>query len=337
MIKSAHGYIILRSNACIMNTLYKNISQRIQKTFEDNFSSLKPYLQQHYSLRLWPITGKKKYLSTIIKIQKQNLKEWLEDVKNLENENYLSSRGLQLVKKLGPYKGQRRKHQAAYYLKNSKIKFLTYFIWQTNKLKVFNLNGNLAPFFKKAVDFLKTYDWKNIYLNNTFLKVDPSECINSLFMLKNLGIVDLTGKIRKGLEKNFLPLKNLKEYQCQLLLYALAHIIINASNYYQNFVKPQKYHWILAYFTKNLKLIFKKATADIIAEIGLCFKLCHANKKIIRKTQAFIADHFDPKKNLIPKENSQSLNELEHRNTLAIMLLIDFKKLYPGPDLSKYF
>ncbi len=313
------------------------IFQKIKNTLEKEFSSLNLVCQEHYCLRMWRISKKEKYLKPVIKREKQVLKKWLENCQQLDNKNYQKDFALKLLNNFKIDKNERKKKQKEFYLKNPQYKFLTNFIWQTHKLKDFNLNNKYKNQFLKSLLFFNNQSVRKIYLSSDYLKADPSESVNSICFLKNLEVVDLSGELKNMLEKNYYPLNKLKEYQYYLWLYSLTHIIIAASNYYQQFVSSEKYQWILRYFKDNFETIVKKATPDIIAEIGICCKLTRSNKNLIEKTKQLVISSFDPEKGYIPRKDMQTLNDIEHRNTLAIMLFSDFDKLYKGPDLSEYF
>ena len=95
-----------------------------------------------------------------------------------------------------------------------------------------------------------------------------------------------------------------------------------------------EFSWILDYFRDNIDDIIETKNIDILAEVGLCFKLCKVKDEILEKIKKVILDSFDVNLGYIPRK-SGSLEDSEHTNIIAYLFLHDFKKLYRGPDLSE--
>ena len=75
-----------------------------------------------------------------------------------------------------------------------------------------------------------------------------------------------------------------------------------------------------------------------MAEVGLCFKLCQDEKNLaVEKAKEFVVSKFDKNRGFIPREeNPDDLQKAEHRNAVSLLLLQDYEKLYPGPNLFEY-
>lgn len=311
------------------------INQQIKNTFEKNFSTLSLASQEHYALRMYRIAGLEKYLPSIIKFFKKNLPVLVQDIQNFSDQNYQKKRGLKLLKDFKTGGKKRRRLQKAFYLKNPKTKFLINLILWLQKLKNFGLDH---PCFSQVQNDLKEINHAKTFLSHQYFQIDPSEAINTIYFLKNLKIINLTPQIKPFVEQTLMSIKSPKPHQYEVFIYGLTHIIINESNFYQKFVSEEKCHWVLTLLENNLQQIIIRTNSDIVAEVGLCFKLARSPKKeVVKKTQEFIIKNFDEKIGFIPKNQQKKLENSEHSNILAIMLLTDFKKLYPGPELSKYF
>ncbi len=133
----------------------------------------------------------------------------------------------------------------------------------------------------------------------------------------------------------FLQEKNESFYKFQNKIYGLTHFIICDSHYYQKFASKRKNEWILKILEKEISKILK-TNVDLIAEVGLCFKLCRKFSSVIEIIEKYLVRSFNWKLKYYPYAG-KSLAKAEHRNVLAYMFLKEFKKLYPGPNLKKYF
>ena len=317
-----------------LNQQYNPIAEKIKDSLEKNFQSLNLVHREHYCLRLWRITGEEKYLPTIIENEKIELANWKDNVQNLANKIYQKKYGRNCIEKLGPWLGSRRVKQKKYYQSHPDIKFLTNFIWQTYRLANFNLqNINLSQF-SHTISYLESLPLEEIYLDRQLFSVDPAECINSLFFLKYLGVVDKTKLIKPRLRKIYLSKAKLGEDNYFSWLYALTHIVIAASDYYQHYVASEYFSWVLNYLVADFEKILFCATTDILAEVGMCFKLTQTHSGLINKCKVKVVEQSDKKFGSLIQKEETGLNALEHCITLTILLIDDLKKFYKGPNLS---
>ena len=123
-------------------------------------------------------------------------------------------------------------------------------------------------------------------------------------------------------------IKHLFQDSLTSYIYALTHVVINASSFYQQYVNYNDCSWIFDSYRSNYIQILKKASPDIIAEVGLSYKLCRQTRRPeFSKLQKHLMKFYNSQLGMIPRKNTQSLNSIEHRNTLAIMALYKFNKL----------
>jgi len=128
-------------------------------------------------------------------------------------------------------------------------------------------------------------------------------------------------------------LSKISKEEYQSFVYSMTHIIIADSKYYQRFVSGHK--WIIDYFVNNIEMIVNRTTLDILAEVGLCLRLCRQDKKYVRLIESI-------KKQLVAKikwqklaTDTEYLHKREHTNSILIMLLADNKKFNAPYKLSK--
>ena len=124
-----------------------------------------------------------------------------------------------------------------------------------------------------------------------------------------------------------------REYKFKSVIYIMTHLIINKSNYYEQFAKGCD--WVLSFFSRYLDRIIEKTTTDILAEVGLCYRLCQEEKNQPKQYDMIIQrlkDRFDSSK----LQDREFLINHEHPNSILMMLFRKDFKLFKGPDLSNH-
>lgn len=135
---------------------------------------------------------------------------------------------------------------------------------------------------------MKKENFKKIYLTEEAIKLNSSYPLNTVFFLKHFGInKNISQKTENFLRQlYFTPDLKLKDKltagEFSSLIYCLTHIIAD-SKYYERHVSGHE--WTLKFFWRNIDLIIRKVSVDIISEVALCFKLCQKEKNIIKHTR----------------------------------------------------
>jgi len=321
------------------STDFSAIAKKIKKTYDQNLFKLEPRVQGHYAVRMWRITADSAYLNSIL-FHYLALKEQFADwANNLDSEQFrLSFADSLLSEKFKTAKGKIRKQLLE---KRKEFVFASELLETAYQIHTLGMDkAQLASQFQKVRNYLGSLDFKGFLLDSQIVRYYAPQAVNYIFYLKFLGVADLEkefGEIFKQVFRDELDSK-LSEIEYENKIYGLTHFIIAASDYYQNYPPPQKYAWILDYFECSAEKIMARSKPDVIAEVGLCFKLCGKKEdRVVTLTQQKILQAFDPKQGLIPPQKGKAnLNKSEHRNVLAYLLLMDFERLYPGPDLLKF-
>lgn len=106
-------------------------------------------------------------------------------------------------------------------------------------------------------------------------------------------------------------------------VYALTHMLIGESRYYTKLVNNQR--WVLPQLNSIVENEFEKLSLDLIAEIGVSYRLVSGNEKQIeRKIIPAILAGLEANRGILKAGNEQ-IDLIEHRNILAVMLLADWK------------
>jgi hypothetical protein len=118
-------------------------------------------------------------------------------------------------------------------------------------------------------------------------------------------------------------------------LYGMTHFII-ADSRYQRLVPELKYCWILDYFDTNIAQILSWAKPDVVAEVGLCFRLCGLHDhRVVELVKERLAQAFDEDRGIIPSAASEvDFDSSEHRNAVAYLVFFPWDTLREGPWLD---
>lgn len=315
---------------------YKNIAETIVSTYENNLKSVDKSHQLHWFIRRYRITGDSKYKDIVLENYKHKLFEITPMLKRLDDISDAQKIGLEIVISMKPTNSRKAK-RIPFFKNNPQL--LTYmeilnFLFITKSL---NLGGEkiVEKLYQKGLRFFMTNDISSHLLTQGLISTDPSDAANMVYYLKYLEISDLERELLSKFKRYYLNMQPGESDKWLDKIYAFTHLIIAASNYYQNFVDGDRFKWIFDYFEKDISQIIENTSQDVMAEVGVCFKLSeNFNSPVLEKIRKHLAAKFDSAKGYIPREINDTLNRAEHRNILAVMLFSEFTKLFPGPNLS---
>ena len=318
---------------------YQKIAAKIISTYETNLFAFREKYQYHWAARLYRITKSDRYLHPIyMDFQKRTLR-WARKISHWKVLLPAGKIGRKMLDSFDPttpkdkekYELYKKRPEVLFFLKLNHYLFLTK-VYGLDKLDGFN------KYYLKAIRKLKNQNFEKILLDEKLIRANPSIVANNASYLSYLGITKLERQLAEVYKRIWLDFSPQSKSDWQNKVYALTHLIIPATHFYQRFVTRGQFNWILKYFEKNFDEIVENTNADVIAEVGLCFKLCqHQESEVFEKARGIIAENFDAKRGYIPREdNPEGLEKAEHRNAIATLLLSDYQKFFPGPDLYEY-
>lgn len=257
-------------------------------------------------------------------------------VRILGNPESFDSEALALSNRYDP-KGERKKRRVpAYKAKPERllIMHMVHYLFIAKSLG-FDKYKYFADLIAKMSDFLSKKDLEGIFLEKELVRLDPSAVANTIYYFQFLGIVDLEDKLLDFYKENWLNYEPKDDIEWNDKVYALTHVIIAGTYFYQRILDKEKFSWILSFFESNIDLIKERTNSDIVAEVGLCFKLCGDKENdTIKVASDFVVSRFDHDNDIVPRESGEfSLEKAEHRNILSVLLLSSWDELSGGPDL----
>ncbi len=336
---SALMLLLLTSSWTMAEKLTDPVAEQIRSNYESRLFSLEPYLQRHYALRMYRITGEQKYLYPIISdlMIVANLLD--KDRQGLRDPLYRNRQELVILKR---FNLKIEKHLKRYTLLKRHPGMAFSFALLAN-LNMVNEVGLLNSYFFKESDqfiaYLKQQDFKTFFLNPDVVEIYSPQLATYIYFLYDLGIADLRQRFTEAFQRIFAGSDDtqLSDLLYGQKLYGMTHLIIGASRNYQQPVSRAEFNWIYDYFENNIDTIIQRAKPDIVAEVGIAYLLAgETDSPVVAKARQTVLDHYDAVHHLIPSTTGNlELSGGEHRNALAIMLLAWTGRLYPGPDLSQ--
>ncbi|WP_261836739.1 DUF3541 domain-containing protein [Vibrio ishigakensis] len=311
-------------------------SNKIKTHYEHGLFTLSIYKQSHFGLRMYRQTLDPKYTTTIradVADMSLRLDKLYHQMHNkAELDGYVEDR-LASYKKGKDERSVRRfeatqKHPEYFYIALDLLHHMA-------RLDDYGLKHQHDAYFRKL---LRGYDFKALFSNKTMTEAWAAQLANQAYWLKQIGEGDYTDLFVETLKKTYPDRKDylLSQQQFGNKLYGMTHVIIADSGYYQHNVKESDHPWIYTYFRDNIDDILAYAKEDIIAEIGLSFKLAGLyDEPALKKIEKRIYSSVDQDKEMVPSDTgSFSFSWGEHRNVLAIMLL-NWQKPNGGPDIQQ--
>ncbi|WP_371186862.1 DUF3541 domain-containing protein [Thalassotalea maritima] len=319
--------------AATKSVSYQQVATRIQHTFEQHLYQLPPRIQGHYAIRLYRLTGDKKYLSAALYDYYVVNDRLHAIVSNLDKPNYITDKSAQLISQLSLGKRGKARRLA--------LKPFPEFIFYADALLRYaaRLNEFGIDVPEAVRNALASYDFLPALTNQAMIHAWAAQLANYVYWLDQLGIVDHRQRYQQAFIAAY-PDHNdhaLSRWQFHNKLYGLTHFIFAASRYYQQHLELSKFSWVLNYFTRNQQRIVEQASADIIAEVGLSYLLLKQHQHpMVSISKDSLIQAFDPTVGLIPSVSGKAeLASAEHRNVLALMLLSWPQTLHQGPHFEQ--
>lgn|GEM_PF-818068 len=314
------------------------IAQRIRNTYEGRFLELDQSAQAHFAIRTFRATGESSQLDAVRVDMARMVHDLDQTLDSLEVKGYLERRSdLAHAQKRDVTPVLRaRKNMFA-----SRKEMLVHrqILYSASKLKDSGLHkGEFRDEYEGARRHLQQVDFAAFLLDPEVIRHYAAQTSNLVFWLQGIKVVDLEDEYTHAFQSVFMSGEDteLSEADYQNKLYGLTHFIIGDSRYYQRMVSAKKHKWILDYFDRHILEILTWSKPDILAEIGLCFRLCGLSEhRVVKLVQEYLSESYDSSLGFIPSQTgSTDINLSEHRNAVAYLVLSDWESLHQGPILK---
>ncbi|WP_454785834.1 DUF3541 domain-containing protein [Legionella sp. WA2024007413] len=321
---------------------YAEIADSILDNYQTNLDKLPIIRQEHFSIRMYRITGDKKHLNSVVDYVYFLSNKYQYLFSGLDQPELTLQKSKNLLLDANEKLAHKHKLRIKKISEYGDLFFYLYLLETTNKIFSYHLeNTSLFPQTNTVIDVLKTQvpRLEEFIVNEENIRIYGAQLVNYVYYLYDLNIVDLRKSYTKLFQQTFPDSMDsqLSEWEYEAKLYGMTHFITAASHYYQNFVNDDSFFWISDYFERNMEQIMERAENDVIAEVGVCLLLL--NKKDspgIKKIREHLETVYNPQHQMIPaRTNSVDFIFGEHRNILTVMLFKWPERLMDGPFFSE--
>lgn len=309
----------------------KMVADVIRKSFLENMHLMSNYKRSHLAIRLFRATGSTEHNSHIIDNFNHAKKDILSDLENYKDEEHIQRRAEVFFANLTRNNDRKAVERQKVFKCRKKDLFYLKMIELLHIWDSMGLLSERSAEYAEWKEFLGKSDIKSKMLDDDVFRHFSAQLVNFAYQLKFNNVMDITGEFRKKFDEVFGDDSRLDDYMYRNKIYTMTHFIIAASDYYQGFVSADEFRWILDYFSENMEQILKRTNADIVAEVGLCFRLCRIDSGAeIDSATEYLLREFDAEKGYIPRMAGDHESS-EHANSVAYMFLKGFDTLHKGP------
>ncbi|MGP9625794.1 DUF3541 domain-containing protein [Halomonas sp. AOP42-A1-22] len=315
----------------------QKIAERIYNTYKKNLSSLSDKEKIHFMRRAYRATGDLEF-SEVIKAR-----ALLYTVPSVEKrsaivEKVINDNTAYPDIKLKVKKNTRLQQRNLFLESRPDIQFYRRYLMDLFQAKLLGLDKSLlSAEWDEYISNLKKVDFNEIYIDEKVVKKVSSFAVNSVFFLSHIGVsqnikhnfVSFLKTLYLDSEGN--PYSDLEKEDYISFIYSLTHVIIAESKYYQSWVEG--YDWIIDLFVKELDKILDVCSVDVIAEVGVCFKLTKKDRNFLssyEKVIDYILYNYNFKESLSPRW----LERREHTNCVIMLLFMNVREWRDGPYIN---
>lgn len=217
---------------------------------------------------------------------------------------------------------------------NPEIQFFRRHLMNLFQAKLMGLDSSLlSQEWEGYIDQLREVDFDKFFINEVAVTAISSFAVNCATFISKLEVdshfADRFVEFVKDyyFSDDYKLLSKLNKPDFRTLVYNLTHIIIADSGFYQNDVS--KNLWINKFFANNIDQILEKCNLDIVAEVGLCFKLARQQElysEAVSKIDDYVLTRFEDS-----MLETSVLTKKEHTNCVIMLLFWNVVDWHKGP------
>ena len=317
----------------------QQVAEEIRANYESGLETLPLSLQRHYAQRLYRVTGDDNFLSYQQTHAAHLVQLFDHDVTGLRsNADYVVMRDRLMAEKRS-LRTDRQKQRAILFNRYPGMLYNTDLAFRLVQLEYYGLLNQL-PEDEVALlkQVLREADFESFLLDEAAIRHYAAQAANQVWFLYQLGVVDLREAFIQRFQEIY-PVSGdvlLSRSEFHNKIYGLTHIVIAASRYYQDHLPKDSFAWITDYFIAQLPILLETTTEDILAEVGISMALTgQLDHPAVEQIRQRLVAAYDPVNRMIPSpKGGTDFAQGEHRNVLAVMLLIWPEHLFVGPHFD---
>jgi hypothetical protein len=313
---------------------FADTAARIRGTLERELFTLSPYRMAHYGLRLYRQTGDARYASLIW----VDMAHWASVLDGIGAEARtpadLRALAEQRLADYAARPGERRRERLAAVRERPEYLVLaSRLLPALARIDAYGLRHADDAHLRAL---LRGFDWQDAVTDTQMVESWAAPLANTVFALRRLGEADHVDAFVAAFRARYPepPPAPLSDHAFRNKLYGQTHIIIAASGYYRRPVAADAYGWLFDSFRAHADEIERRATPDMLAEVGIAFLLAGLDDEpLLARIRRRVAASVSPVHGLIPStKGATDLQMVEHRNSVAVLLL-DWRGAHDRPNV----
>lgn len=321
------------------NDVYQQAATEIQSIYEAQFEALSDDKQRHFAQRIWRLTGDPEYLALNEAYGERLLGELAEYDDIVSSPEKLSERNREMLESY-PVRTTKQRRRQVMFSERSEMMVPKHLLFRLAQANYHDLLGELPPERLARLEAaVMAVDWKDFLTDPEVLSVYGAQVANNVAFLNQLGLVDLRSDVVQAFQQLYPSerIDTLSRAEYYNWLYGMTHIVIAYSHYYQRLVPEEQVAWIIEALVRQEDKLLDSVKEDILAEVALSLQLTgREDLPLVDAIRNHLLESRDADAGIIPAaDGSLDLEDGEHRNVLAIMVLGWEGQLFPGPDLSQ--
>ncbi|SHM01538.1 DUF3541 domain-containing protein [Halomonas cupida] len=321
------------------NDVYQQAATEIQAIYEAQFEALSDDKQRHFAQRIWRLTGDPEYLALNEAYGERLLGELAEYDDIVSSPEKLSERNREMLESY-PVRTTKQRRRQVMFSERSEMMVPKHLLFRLAQANYHDLLGELPPERLARLEAaVMAVDWKDFLTDPEVLSVYGAQVANNVAFLNQLGLVDLRSDVVQAFQQLYPSerIDTLSRAEYYNWLYGMTHIVIAYSHYYQRLVPEKQVAWIIEALVRQEDKLLDSVKEDILAEVALSLQLTgREDLPLVDAIRNHLLESRDADAGIIPAaDGSLDLEDGEHRNVLAIMVLGWEGQLFPGPDLSQ--
>ena len=181
----------------------QDIGDEIRDNYESSLSELPLSERQHFSLRMYRITGNDKYLPAIRADAIRDARSLSEDIDQLTDPAYRLMQAARIVQRY-PDDTEKSRQRKALLAKSGELAFAKSLLYDVYQAEDLGLSGQ-PPLYDitPALEYLRQVDWAEFWLAPETLRIYAAQSANQIYYLHHLGIIDLRTQLEQAFRAVF--------------------------------------------------------------------------------------------------------------------------------------
>ncbi len=281
----------------------------------------------HYAVRMFRATGERQYavlLEDFFASQGASLFEKANALNSITDSPVIDEVFIRGPIRKNPVEYARILRRNEYYKLHPKLRLYfsaveaLYTLYSCSQFLTKSQRALLSSLIPKYQEF----SWETELYSIEHLKIHPVLYVNTFFQVNEIRNMHQNTILYQQVSECFPTTERAVDEKLFDQLYTYTHLSINESRFYQNFLSEQAVTRIrpyLSFFESQFSEYVEHCNIDILVEILVCYFLAKVACPFEEEISTKIASYFDAKSGILKRNESDSLEDMEHAHALLLL------------------